>query len=134
MAWYDKYGILQKGRSVKNPGFLLFVISQIVVWIGIIPIFIIDIYLSLYHSICFFIYDMPRVPRKEYIVIDRGKLKGLNWYQKMECMYCGYANGVAARFKTIANITEFYSCAIKHKTKARGQEHQKDFYEYKEFS
>ena len=134
MAWYDPFAVLQRGKSPRFPGVLLFLISQIAIWLSLIPIVVADVGLSLYHAIYFPIYNIPKVSRKDHIVIDRGRLKGLNWYQKMGCMYCGYGNGVASYLKEIANRTELYSCAIKHKTKARGQEHQKDFYEYKEFS
>jgi len=48
-------------------------------------------------------------------------------------MYCGYANGLIAWIKATLNVTEAYSCAIKHSVNKQGQEHQRWFYEYGEF-
>jgi hypothetical protein len=34
--------------------------------------------------------------------------------EKFNCMYCGYANGVASYFREVAARTEQYWCPIKH--------------------
>src|SRR5690606_16864822 len=60
------------------------------------------------------VYGIPRVRRRDYIVMDRGRLAYLNPYQKLNCLYCEYANGVVAYASEIAARTEWYWCPIKH--------------------
>jgi len=40
----------------------------------------------------------------------------LKLFQKLNCVYCGYANGVITYAKSIAGETERYWCPVKHKT------------------
>lgn len=98
----------------------------------IIPIVIADIWIEVYHRICFPLYGLPYIERKKYIRIDRQKLSYLNPLQKIFCMYCGYANGVFAYWVQIAAATEKYWCGIQHK-KIKDfipPEHHKDFVPY----
>ncbi len=119
-----------KKKSFKNR--LFQIISLPVIWSGIIPVIIIDIWGEVYHRICFPLYGLKYVRRKDYIKIDRHKLKYLNWYQKIGCAYCGYVNGVLAFFTEVVGRTEQYWCGIKHEKGGRFKEprHQKDFVEY----
>ena len=55
------------------------------------------------------------VERKNYIKIDRHKLGYLNWFEKINCVYCGYAIGLIQYSKAIGEKTEKYWCGIKHK-------------------
>ena len=48
------------------------------------------------------------MPRGQYIVIDRHRLKYLNAIEKLNCVYCGYGNGVIAYARDIAGRTEQY--------------------------
>lgn len=81
----------------------------------IIPLIITDIWMEAYHRVCFWLCGMPYVKRSNYIKIDRHKLKYLTWYDKFNCAYCGYSNGVLAYWAKIASETERYWCGIKHK-------------------
>jgi hypothetical protein len=58
------------------------------------------------------------VPRATYIVIDR-HLAYLNGIEKLNCVYCGYANGVFAYVREIAGRTEQYWCPIRHAKRVR---------------
>jgi hypothetical protein len=46
--------------------------------------------------------------------IDRQHLAYLNWIEKLNCVYCGYANGVFAYVREVAGRTEQYWCPIRH--------------------
>lgn len=98
----------------------------------IIPVFIIDVWVEIYHRICFWAYDIPYVQRKRYIKIDRHKLSYLSWFEKLNCVYCGYANGVLQYASAVAGETEKYWCGIKHKADPDFIEpqHHKDFIPY----
>ena len=98
----------------------------------IIPLVILDIWVEIYHRICFIVYKFPYVKRLSYIKIDRHKLEYLNAWQKFDCVYCGYVNGVTNYWSKIAAESEKFWCGIKHKKSDNfiEQEHHKDFTEY----
>ena len=78
-----------------------------------------DIWISLYQWVCFRVYGVPRVRRQDYLIIDRHRLGYLNGIEKLNCVYCGYANGLFAYLREIAGRTEQYWCPIKHARKIR---------------
>ncbi len=97
----------------------------------VIPIALLDAWISLYQAICFRAYGIARVRRSRYIVIDRQHLAYLNAIEKLNCVYCGYANGVIAYVREIAGRTEQYWCPIRHATRVRGpHEHYRHFVDY----
>jgi hypothetical protein len=99
----------------------------------IVPLLFCDICVEIYHRICFPLYGIAYVKRSRYIrVSDRQKLPYLKWYEKLGCMYCGYANGWLHYASVIAGKTESYFCAIAH-LEIRGyipSEHEKSFAKY----
>ena len=60
---------------------------------------------------------LKKFPRSDFIAIDRHQLAYLNVIEKVNCAYCGYANGVAAYFREVAARTEEYWCPIKARQK-----------------
>jgi len=102
------------------------------IYLMLIPIILLDIFIEMYHLICFPLYGIPYVKRKDYIHIDRHKLKYLNFVEKVNCTYCGYANGLARYYVAIAGETEKYWCGIKHSEYNGLNEpvHHKDFAKY----
>jgi hypothetical protein len=85
-----------------------------IVYSLIVPIALLDLWISVYQAICFRAYGIARVPRSAYIVIDRQQLAYLNAIEKLNCVYCGYANGVFSYVREIAGRTEQYWCPIRH--------------------
>lgn len=83
----------------------------------IIPMVMMDLWITLYQAICFPLYRIPKVRRSNYIIIDRHSLSYLNWIEKLNCIYCGYCGGVFAYAREIAARTEQYWCPIKHARK-----------------
>lgn len=90
-----------------------------VIYSVVVPLALLDLWFTLYQWICFPIYGIPRVPRSRYIVIDRHQLGYLNGVEKLNCLYCGYANGLLAYAREIAGRTEQYWCPIKHARRVR---------------
>jgi hypothetical protein len=86
----------------------------------IVPFLLLDLFLCIYHAVCFRLYRLPPVPRADYVVIDRHHLHYLNILQKLNCMYCSYVNGLLAWAREIASVTEQYWCPIKHAHKISG--------------
>ncbi len=93
---------------------LLKVITAPVIYAGVVPMLLLDLFLWVYQTICFPVYGIPKVKRSDYLELDRGDLPYLNAIEKMNCAYCGYANGLASYFREISARTEQYWCPIKH--------------------
>jgi hypothetical protein len=94
----------------------------------IVPVALLDLWVSAYQRICFPAYGIARVQRSSYVVIDRHHLAYLNLIEKANCVFCGYANGVFAYTREIAGRTEQYWCPIRHAKRVRGSHpHYGDF-------
>jgi hypothetical protein len=102
-----------------------------IVYSLVVPIAVLDVWITVYQSICFRVYGISLVRRSAYIVIDRQHLAYLNVIEKLNCMYCGYANGVFAYVREVAGRTEQYWCPIRHATRVRAPHaHYHRFAEY----
>lgn len=119
----------------STPGWKKF-LSAPFIYSVFIPLLFLDIFMELYHQIAFRLYGLKIVKRSDYIFIDRQKLKGLNIMQKINCMYCGYANGLLAYGVKIASETERYWCAIRHLNDKSLETlpHHKEFLKREEFN
>ncbi len=93
---------------------LLSVVTAPVVYGLVVPIALLDVWVSVYQAICFRAYGIGRVRRSAYIVVDRHHLAYLNGIEKLNCVYCGYATGVFAYVREVAARTEQYWCPIRH--------------------
>ncbi len=85
-----------------------------VIYAMLLPLLLLDLMLFLYQAIYFRAYAIPRAKRSDYIVIDRHQLAYLNAIEKLNCIYCGYANGLFALAREVAARTERHWCPIKH--------------------
>jgi len=85
-----------------------------VIYSMLLPLLIVDLGFSLYQQVCFRVYGVPLVNRQRYRVNDRHKLAYLNTIEKVNCSYCGYANGVMAYAREIISRTEQHWCPIRH--------------------
>lgn len=92
----------------------LVILSSPLIYACAIPFLMLDAAVAVYQLVCFPIYGIPKVRRKDYLVFDRGKLAYLNTIEKVGCIYCSYANGLLALITEIAARTEQHFCPIKH--------------------
>ena len=97
----------------------LYFLTIPVIFALFIPALILDFSVTIYQYTCFWIYKIPRVNRSEYVIIDRQYLAYLNIFQKLNCVYCGYFNGVMAYVSEVAGRTEQHFCPIKHARKLK---------------
>jgi len=86
----------------------------------IIPLLLLDLFVAVYQAVCFPVYGIPRVRRRDYLAFDRGQLVYLNAIEKLNCEYCAYANGLLAYVREVASRTEEYWCPIKHARRVLG--------------
>ena len=93
---------------------LFTVLTAPIIYSGIVPLLLLDVYLLFYQAVCFQVYGIEKVRRRDYLVFDRNHLAYLNIIEKFNCAYCSYANGLAAYHREISGRTEQYWCPIKH--------------------
>ena len=80
----------------------------------IVPFVLLDLFVTVYQTVCFPVYGIPKARRRDYVAIDRNKLRYLNALEGFNCMYCSYGNGVLAYAVEIAGRTEQHWCPIRH--------------------
>ncbi len=90
------------------------VVTAPVVYSGFVAFALMDLFVTVYQSVCFPIYGIPKVSRSACMVFDRADLPYLNAIERFNCFYCSYGNGVAAYLREVASRTEQYWCPIKH--------------------
>ena len=98
----------------------LVLLTAPVIYLLIVPFVMLDLFTTIYQHVCFPVYGIPRVKRKDYVIFDRRYLAYLNLVEKINCAYCSYANGVVAYVREIGSRTEQYWCPIKHARKVLG--------------
>ena len=90
------------------------ILSVPVIWFVLVPVILLHLMASVFQWVCFPIYGIPKVRRRDYVVLDRRMLKYLNPMERLNCGYCEYTNGILAYVQEIAGRTEQYWCPIKH--------------------
>lgn len=98
----------------------LVILTAPVIYAGIVPFLLLDLFVTVYQAVCFPIYGIAKVRRADYIVFDRHHLAYLNALEKLNCAYCSYANGLIGYVREIAARTEQYWCPIKHARRVIG--------------
>jgi len=95
----------------------LSVLTAPVIYSVLLPMLLLDAFVTVYQRICFPIYGIARVKRSDYFVYDRTHLAYLNVIEKVNCGYCSYGNGLMGYAREIVARTEMYWCPIKHARK-----------------
>ena len=110
---------------------ILVLISAPIIYAVWLPFLWLDLCVTIYQTICFPIYGIPKVRRSDYLVFDRGMLPYLNLIERFNCFYCSYGNGIAAYTREVAARTEQYWCPIKHARRLQASHARyHDFFEH----
>ena len=111
-VWFDKE-LRETHRKLRQSipayileGSLLSLLTAPVIYSLLLPLVMLDLWVTLYQWICFPIYGVARVPRRRYFALDRHKLAYLNGIEKVNCTFCSYANGLIAYVREVAARTE----------------------------
>ncbi len=119
-VWFDDEAqrahrqLRQSIPAYIRDGSIRSLISAPIIYSLIVPLALLDLWVSAYQWICFPIYGIARVRRRPYFAVDRRKLAYLNGVEKVGCTFCSYANGLIAFVREVAARTEQYWCPIKH--------------------
>ena len=98
----------------------LVVLTAPAIYVLVVPLVLLDLLVTIYQAVCFPVYGIPKVMRRDYLVFDRHHLAYLNALEKLNCAYCSYANGLIAYVREIAARTEQHWCPIKHARRVIG--------------
>jgi len=112
----SRIGLWHYVRSAK----FLVLLTAPVIYAVVIPLALLDFFVSLYQAVCFPVYGIAKVRRDDYMAFDHRHLAYLNFMEKVNCLYCSYANGLIAYVREIAARTEQYWCPIKHARRIKG--------------
>ena len=96
---------------------LLHLLTAPIIYAGLIPALILELFLFVYQNINFRVYKIAPVLRKEYFVFDRADLEFLNIVEKINCFYCSYFSGLIGYTNEIVGRTEQFWCPIRHARK-----------------
>jgi len=123
-----KTGILPwlRDSEIRN------IVSAPFIYAMIVPFVALDLFLFIYQSICFPLYRIPKVKRANYVIVDRHQLAYLNAIEKINCMFCGYADGLLAYTRQVLSRTEMYWCPIKHARKVLDP--HRDYYRFGDYA
>ena len=109
----------------------LFILTAPVTYSLIVPLLLLDLLAFIYQFICFPVYGIQKPNRSDYIAVDRHKLSYLNIFEKMNCVFCGYANGLLRYVAELASMTEQFWCPIKHARRIKNTHNRYwDFVDY----
>jgi hypothetical protein len=107
------------------------VVTAPIIYSVLVPLLLLDLFVVVYQWLCFPLYRIPRVRRRDYLVFDRAHLGYLNWVEKINCAYCSYANGLAGFVREVVGRTEQYWCPIKHARRVLNEHpHYSGFVDY----
>lgn len=112
--------------------YLRHLISSPFIYAWIIWLLTLDLFVEIYHRICFPLYWLEKIERSKYIRYDRHNLDYLSYLQKFNCLYCSYRNWLINYVRQIFRETEKYWCWIRHMESEWfiSPDHHKDFLEY----
>ncbi|THD73002.1 hypothetical protein E7681_13860 [Thalassobius vesicularis] len=136
VVWEEEARRQHRELKVRLLAFLrrtrpMVVLTAPAIYALIVPFALLDLFVTAYQAICFPVYGIPKVRRIDHIRIDRHHLAYLNGLQKLNCVYCGYCNGLLSYVREIAGRTEAYWCPIKHAARVDGvHPHYGSFLEY----
>ncbi len=99
-----KMGLFKYLRRAK----LRHVVTAPIIYSVLFPMLLMDLFVTVYQYICFPLYGIPRVHRRDYFVYDRAYLGYLNIIEKINCGYCSYGNGLISYIREIVGRTEQY--------------------------
>ena len=93
------------------------VVSAPFIYAMLVPFVVLDVFLFVYQAVCFPLYRIPKVRRANYVILDRHHLGYLNVIERLNCVFCGYADGLLSYTRQVVSRTEMYWCPIKHARK-----------------
>ena len=109
----------------------LIALTAPVIYVLIVPFALLDVFITIYQAVCFPVYGIPKVKRRDYLIFDRRYLAYLNVLEKLNCAYCSYVNGLIGYVREIGSRTEQFWCPIKHARKlVTAHPHYSEFAEF----
>ncbi|MFA6004969.1 MAG: hypothetical protein WC775_00600 [Patescibacteria group bacterium] len=115
-----------KSKTLEIPVNWRYLLSAPFIYSMIFPAIFWHVCLEVYHNVCFRLYGIPLVDRKQYFTYDRQLLSLLNFWEKFNCIYCSYVNNLIRYSAEIGGRTERYWCPIKYYRRIKNAHSQYD--------
>jgi len=115
-----------RGKQILIPINWRYILSTPFIYGMIFPAIIFHFGIEIYHQVCFRLYGIPLVDHHDYFVYDRQLLSYLNFWEKVNCIYCSYVNNLIRYSSEIGGRTERYWCPIKYYRRIKNQHSQYD--------
>ncbi len=109
-------------------GNIKFFVSSPFIYMMIIPALAMHAMIETYQQVAFRIYRIPLVNPKEHFIYERKHLQHLNWFEKLNCIYCSYFNCLASYVMEIAGRTERFWCPLKYSASPKNKHSQYDLF------
>jgi hypothetical protein len=123
----QRKGVIAYIRSAP----ISYVLTAPITYALVVPLLFLDLSMTTFQQICFRVYGIKLVRRRDYVTFDRQLLGYLNVIQKINCVYCSYGNGLIAYAREIASRTEQFWCPIKHARRTADPHGRvEDFFDY----
>jgi hypothetical protein len=103
-----------KSHPIQIPINWRYMISTPFIYGMLFPAVTWHFFIEIYHQVCFRLYGIPLVDHKDYFIYDRKLLSWLNFWEKINCIYCSYVNNLIRYSSEIGGRTERYWCPIKY--------------------
>jgi hypothetical protein len=91
-----------------------------IIYSTLVPFALLDAAVTVYQRTCFRVYGIAQVRRSDHFIFDRALLSYLNAFERFNCWFCSYGNGVISYAREIAARTEQFWCPIKHSQRILG--------------
>src|SRR5260370_16888395 len=88
----------------------LMILTAPVIYSLIVPVVLLDLFVMTYQAICFPIYKIPKVRRRDYLIFDRHHLAYLNIIEKLNYPSCSYPTAPPASARPLPPPTD-HSCS-----------------------
>lgn len=110
---YQKKFRINVFRYIFSSTFLI-VLTAPFIYFMFFPAIILHFFVTIYQTVCFPVYGIPKVKMRDYLIFDRHLLQYLNILEKFNCTFCSYFNALVGFTLEIAARTEQYWCPIKN--------------------
>jgi hypothetical protein len=96
------------------------ILTAPIIYSTVVPFALLDAAVTIYQQTCFRVYGIAQARRSDHFVFDRARLSYLNAFERFNCWFCSYGNGVISYAREIAARTEQFWCPIKHSQRILG--------------
>ncbi|MCA9369577.1 MAG: hypothetical protein H6774_02880 [Pseudomonadales bacterium] len=128
-----EYLVPAKNHHPAIPGVLRLALAAVAIYSMVFPLVVMDAFLFFYQKIFFGFLQIPQIDRDQYVKFDRWNMTGLDFFQRVHCAYCDYANGLIDFARAVTRQTEIHTCAIQYSDTRQSDPARSEYLERKRY-